>query len=72
MNDQLRTYLDAQAAAVDDEVREALELTRGDAIQALRVTLIANAFLEAEVERLIADVNRLSVGSSRDFARKKQ
>jgi hypothetical protein len=70
MNQQLRAYLDEQAKAADEEVRQALELTHGNAIEALRTTLIANAFLESEVERLTAEVKRLSVGSSRGFARK--
>jgi hypothetical protein len=70
MNQQLRAYLDNEAQAVDDEVRQALELTKGNAIDALRTTLIANAFLEAEVERLTAEVKRLSSGASRGFARR--
>jgi hypothetical protein len=71
MNQQLRAYLDTQAKAVDDEVQQALTLTRGNAIEALRTSLIANAFLEAEVKRLTAEVKRLSVGASRGFARKR-
>jgi hypothetical protein len=70
MNQQLRAYLDEQAKAADEKVRQALELTHGNAIEALRTTLIANAFLESEVERLTAEVERLSVGASRGFARK--
>jgi hypothetical protein len=70
MNQQLRAYLDEQAKAADEEVRQALELTHGNAIEALRATLIANAFLQSEVERLTAEVKRLSVGASRGFARK--
>ena len=38
--------------ALDDDVRIALAICGGDAVAALRITLIANAFLEAEVERL--------------------
>ena len=37
--------------ALDEDVRAALAICGGDAIEALRITLIANAFLEAEVER---------------------
>ena len=37
------------ADAIEDEVQEALAICGGDAIAALRITLIANAFLEAEV-----------------------
>jgi hypothetical protein len=51
---------------------QALELTKGNAVEALRITLIANAFLESEVERLTTEVKRLSVGASRGFARKKR
>src|SRR5215211_475514 len=40
------------ADAIEDEVQEALAICGGDAIAALRITLIANAFLEAEVDRL--------------------
>jgi hypothetical protein len=40
------------AALLEAEVDEAIALCGGDARAALRVTLIANAFLEAEVERL--------------------
>ena len=43
--------------AVEDEVQEALAICGGDAIAALRITLIANAFLEAEVDRLSAAVS---------------
>jgi hypothetical protein len=59
-----------QAKAADDEVRQALELTKGNAVDALRITLIAIAFLESEVDRLTAEVKRLSVGASRGFARR--
>jgi hypothetical protein len=52
MNQQLRAYLDDQAKAVDDDVRQAIELCGGDAVSALRITLIANAFLQEENERL--------------------
>lgn len=52
MNQQLRAYLDDQAQAVDDDVRQAIELCGGDAVSALRITLIANAFLQEENDRL--------------------
>jgi hypothetical protein len=42
--------------AIEDEVQEALAICDGDAIAALRITLIANAFLEAEIDRLSAAV----------------
>jgi hypothetical protein len=36
------------ADAIEDEVQEALAICGGDAVAALRITLLANAFLEAE------------------------
>jgi hypothetical protein len=42
---------------VEIEVQEAIELCGGDARAALRATLIANAFLQSEVERLVATVS---------------
>src|SRR6478735_12435399 len=45
------------ADAIEDEVQEALTICGGDAIAALRITLIANAFLEAEIDRLSAAVS---------------
>jgi hypothetical protein len=45
------------ADAIEDEVQEALAICGGDAIAALRITLIANAFLEAEIDRLSAAVS---------------
>jgi hypothetical protein len=71
MNQQLRAYFDEQANAVDESVRHAIELAKGNAVEALRITLIANAFLESEVARLTAEVKRLSVGASRGFARRR-
>jgi hypothetical protein len=71
MNQQLRAYFDEQANAADQGVCRALELANGNAVEALRITLIANAFLEAEVARLTAEVKRLSVGASRGFARRR-
>lgn len=53
--------------ALDDEVQEALAICGGDALAALRITLIANAFLEAEVDRLSAAV---SSGFARGKVRK--
>ena len=45
MTEQLRVYLDEQMQAIDDDVRQAIALADGDAHRALRITLIANAFL---------------------------
>ena len=55
------------ADAIEDEVQEALAICGGDAIAALRITLIANAFLEAQVDRLSAAV---SSGFARGKVRK--
>jgi hypothetical protein len=52
------------ADAIDDEVQEPLAICGGDAIAALRITLIANAFPEAEIDRL-------SAAASSGFARGK-
>ena len=65
MNEQLKAYLDEQAQAVDQDVRLAIELCSGDVMQALRTTLIANAFLIEENERLKAN-------ASAGFARRKR
>ena len=58
MNQQLRAYLDEQAKAVDEDVREAVELAGGDPIVALRITLIANAFLLEDNEHLKKQVSK--------------
>src|SRR5258705_12143295 len=58
MSEPARTNPSPTAAdAIEDEVQEALAICGGDAIAALRITLIANAFLEAEVDRLSAAVS---------------
>ena len=49
--------LPAVATLIDNEVREALEICNGDAMTALRITLIANAFLEQRIEELEAQVS---------------
>ncbi|MCX7314473.1 MAG: hypothetical protein WCG92_06680 [Hyphomicrobiales bacterium] len=49
---------------LENEVREALDICGGDSMKALRITLIANAFLEAEIDQLKA-------GVSSGFARRK-
>ena len=53
--------------ALDDDVRAVLTMCGGDAIAALRITLIANAFLKVGGERLKAEA---SSGFSRGRARK--
>jgi hypothetical protein len=55
------------ADAIEGEVQEALAICGGDAIAALRITLIANAFLEAEIDGLSAAV---SSGFARGKVRK--
>ena len=47
----------APAYALEDEVREALEICGGDPMKALRITLIANAFFEAQIDHLSAAVS---------------
>jgi hypothetical protein len=51
---------------IDQEVEQALALCGGDPIKALQVTLIANAFLEARLDQLTAEV---SAGFSRGRVR---
>ena len=59
---------EAEAAAlVEAEVDEAIATCGGDVRAALRATLIANAYLEAEIERLTEAV---STGFSRGRMRK--
>ncbi len=45
------------AAQAEIEVQEAIDLCGGDARAALRATLIANMFLQSEVDRLTAAVS---------------
>ena len=68
MNERLRAYLDQQAQATDDDVRQAIALANGDVVQALRITLIANAFLVEENARLRS---QLSSQVSAGFARRR-
>jgi len=58
MNAQLKAYLDEQARATDDDVRQAIELANGDVVHALRITLIANTFLVEENESLKKQVSK--------------
>jgi len=58
MSEPARVITAATAAdELEVEVQEALEICGGDAMKALRITLIANAFLEAEIDRLSAAVS---------------
>ena len=54
-------------ALVEAEVAEAIASCGGDVRAALRVTLIANAYLEAEIERL---TEAISTGFARGWMRK--
>jgi len=56
------------AALLEAEVDEAIALCGGDVRAALRATLVANAYLEAEVERLSDDSTSGSRGSKRRVA----
>ena len=55
------------AALVEAEVDEAIATCGGDVRAALRATLIANAYLEAEIERL---TEAISTGFARGRIRK--
>jgi hypothetical protein len=55
-------------AQLEIEVQEAVDLCGGDARAALRATLIANAFLQSEVDRLAATV---STGFARGRVRRR-
>jgi hypothetical protein len=55
------------ANAIEDEVHEVLAICEGDAVAALRITLIADAFVEAEIDCLSTAV---SSGFARGKVRK--
>jgi hypothetical protein len=57
------------AAALEAEVEEAIALCGGDVRAALRTTLIANAFLQAEVDRL---ADAVSPGFARGRIRRRR
>jgi hypothetical protein len=60
------------AAVLEAEVVEAIAICGGDVRAALRTSLIANAFLEAEIERLSAQVSTgFARGRVRSLAKKK-
>ena len=52
---------------IDDDIREVLEICKGDYKAALRMVLIANAFYEAEIAMLKREA---SAGYSRGAVRK--
>ena len=65
------TVSEADTALLEAEVDEAIALCGGDVRAALRVTLVANAYLEAEVERLTEAIStRLARGRMRKAPRK--
>ena len=55
------------AASIEAEVDEAIAVCGGDARAAVRAALVANAYLEAEVERL---TKAISTGFARGQLRK--
>ena len=67
MNDQLRAYLDEQASELDESVSQALSITNGDAVAALRASLIAISFMQEEIDGLKTNV---SYGFTRGHVRK--
>lgn len=52
---------------IDDDLRQVLEICKGDYKAALRLVLVANAFYEEEIERLKAEA---SAGYRRGQVRK--
>ena len=58
---------EGSAPDLEAEVDEAIRMCGGDVRAALRATLVANAYLDAEVERLTEAV---STGFARDRMRK--
>ena len=58
---------ESEAETAEAEVDEAIAVCGGDARAALRATLIANAYLEAEIERL---AEAISTGFARGRIRK--
>ena len=66
MHQQLKKYPDDQAQAIEEDVKQALELCGDDPMRALRAALIANAFLEMENNRLTQQV---SIGFTRGQVR---
>jgi hypothetical protein len=63
----LNAEAEAAAALLEAEVDEAIATCGGDARAALRATLVANAYLEAEIGRL---TEAISTGFARGRLRK--
>ena len=55
------------AVSIESDVQQALEICKGDAVAALRMVLIANAFYEEEMRRLKQEA---SAGFARGKIRK--
>jgi hypothetical protein len=55
------------ADTLEGDVQEALKICGGDSMTALRITLIANAFLEAQIDEL---KEQISAGYARGRTRK--
>lgn len=55
---------------LENEVEEVLKICNGDALSALRITLIANAFLEAEVDQRLDEIAGLEIQIARLTERK--
>ncbi|HEV2593791.1 MAG TPA: hypothetical protein VGU01_01160 [Sphingomicrobium sp.] len=53
--------------SIDNDVRQALAICKGDAVAALRMVLVANAFYEKEIRRLKQEA---SAGYARGKIRK--
>jgi hypothetical protein len=58
--------------AIENEVHEVLAICEGGAVAALRITLIANAFLKAEIARFSAAVSSGLRGKVRKTPRAKE
>jgi hypothetical protein len=52
--------------SIDDDLRQVLDLCKGDTMAALRIVLVANAFYEEEIARL---KNEASAGFARGAVR---
>jgi hypothetical protein len=61
------TEAESLAPAVEGEVDEAIRICGGDGRPALRATLVANAYLETEIERL---THAISTGFARGRMRR--
>ena len=58
------------ADTLEGDIQEALTICGGDAITALRITLIANAFLEAQIDELKEQVSAATPAAGPAHARR--